>query len=182
MPCAGKYAASSESPRARHRSGTGFRQFGAGSIPLTKTDFISNYLIVAIPILGSIIYNVLGLLWDSTFLRTGGTWRQHFKKGFVRVFVRTTIALVVLAMLLGWSDLKYRQGSGLLLLVVIVAIFGIFWIIDAMFHASEIRKPEEQYIEAYLRSPRTKLGVSILNSFTLFGYIIIIDMASSLLG
>ncbi len=143
----------------------------AGTIPLTKADEASNFLIGAALILGAVAYAVIGFVWDATFVRhqyakdrnrLTPTWWGHFSWGLKRIFLRSLVGLVLLWVGLQIPIVQEMPSPGLAMSIVLVIAFALYWLWDGVKDGNQIRREDESRRAAYWRSLHTQLGLAIL--------------------
>ncbi len=149
----------------------------AGSIRPTPAHTMDDFLIGSLPIFAALIYHILGLLWDATadlkFYENRNqneappTPYQIFSTGLCRSTSRNLAGITIVLIGIHVPPFNGLPIPGLGVLVLIVLLFGIYWLIDGAFDAKRFRADDEPAFEAYLRSSHTRLGANIFGSFTL---------------
>jgi hypothetical protein len=145
----------------------------AGTIPLTRADPASNFVFAAVPILGAVVYGVIGFVWDATFLRYRyakdhntpiPTWWAHFSWGLSRIFRRSLAGLVLIWVGLQIPIVQQISSPGLAMSVVLVIAFALYWLWDGVRDGGGIRREGEPFRAAYFRSFHTQLGIAMLGT------------------
>jgi hypothetical protein len=163
----------------------------SGVIPPTGSDQVANFLIAAIPVLGAVIYAVIGNIWDATFLRQGWakerhepipTWWAYFRHQVWRIISRSIVGLLLLWVGLQVSAIRELPSPGLAMLAALVIMFGFYWLVDGAIDSAHLRQEGESRWAAYLRSSRVQLGIAILSSFFWIGIFLLMNAGLSLFG
>ena len=144
---------------------------GAGTTPLDPRDWLANFLISAIPVLGVTLYDFGKLLWYATFLRAWTaeryneplqTWWPYFSDR--AHYVARVLAIGLAAALFG-QYLPLVQASanpGLTTLAVLIASLAIYWLVLGAIRANQARQHGETWDQAFEKNGATLLGAAML--------------------
>ena len=145
----------------------------AGTIPSEQASQITIFLVGAFPVLGAAAYAMGGFLYDATFIREDWarkrnlptpTWGRHIKWGFARVARRTVVGLVLLWIGAQIGPIRQLPQPGLALFALLIFVLACYWLVDGAREANRIRKPGDSWVEAYLSSDFTRLGLEMLGT------------------
>jgi hypothetical protein len=148
-----------------------------GSVPISQASPLPNFMVAAIPMLGAVVYGVVGFVWESTFLRhqiakarstPTPTWWGYFSWGLSRIFTRTLVGLALLWIGLQIPLVQQTKAPGIAMLTMLVVVFALYWLCDGISDSKDFRKPRDPWWPGYLRSPHTQLGLAMLGTFSWF--------------
>lgn len=148
-----------------------FASLGAGATPLDPNDWLSNFLISALPVLGVTLYDFGKLVWYATFLRVWTAeryneplqgWWPYFRDR--SHYVARVLAVGLAAALFG-QYLPVVQASanpGLTILTILVGALAIYWLALGASRAAGARRHDETWDQAFERNGATLLGAAML--------------------
>lgn len=146
-----------------------------GLIDVTSPDVMDAFLIVAIPLYAAELHHLVGVAWDATVLRkyqaerrgqaTPPSWWGHFRMGLNRGVSRTFWGLTIALVLVHVPAVCALDNPGLAALVLLVFLFGIYWLIDAIPESRKFSQTQQVSFAGYIEHDHAHLGAAIVGSF-----------------
>lgn len=134
-------------------------------------------LVVTVPVLGMLCYNVANTMWAATLVRSHITWKpplarptwwgyvcQRSVHDLVLPMIGLAFAQVVLRSVAGFDN---SNGAGLVVLGILATALAIECIRQGVKDAGYIREDEEHLVTALLRSGGFRVGLPMLIICTL---------------
>ena len=135
---------------------------------------LTDWSIAATLIFGAMAYQWLGVIWDATVLRewyaeqtrsVPRTWFIHVITGFKRSLMRTIIGLVLALVVVNIATHLQAKNPGLVTVLILGLLFGIYWIVDGISHAKTIQKQGETDWQSFVRSAHVQLGFAMVGAY-----------------
>lgn len=157
--------------------------FLASSLISGDYSFLKSFFASYIPVIGVWLNTFILTFWDSVFLRKE-LYDGRIKLGqtsfwdvFIytnrRVLLRTVFAIPLTVLILNLPFVRSVPSPELFTILILIAIYAAYWLLDGFFDAQLIRRTGEPFFQAVIRSGHFQMGIYMLSPFFWFFCILV---------